>query len=579
MSMHPSAPASELRRLVASLLVVRASGHLTDGQRLYPLWEHDNSSLQALLAEGVGGVILLGGSAAEVRLRTRQLASWSDQPLLFCADVEEGVGQRFSGASWLPPPLGVGQIHGRDPVAARDLAERYGRCTGREARALGLNWVLGPVCDVNNNPANPVINVRAWGEEPDVVAELTAAFIAGVQGEGVLACAKHFPGHGDTASDSHLDLPVLPHSRERLEAIELPPFRRAIASGVASLMTAHLLLPELDPDRPATLSPRVLTQLLRQELAFDGLVVTDALVMEAIAARHGPGEAAVLALKAGADLVLMPADPWKAIEAIVAAVEAGRLSEDCLRRAQERRRTALESTRGEPEPHELDSARPLGSLTNGPADEDRALAAELLSRTLDHQGGTVMRPRPGEGVALVRVDDQLACPFLSPTAPALALPRGAGFQPWVLDQHSPLSWPGHPGPGDIPTPPWARAGVTDGPVLLQLFVRGNPFRGSASGAEPWAAWIEELLRHQRLAGLVVYGTPYLWHSLRGRLPADLPAAWSPGQMPQAQALALARLGLAPEPQPPEKHPPEERAPAAHPSVDRSPAVTGRGFTD
>jgi beta-glucosidase len=536
---------SELRRLVASLLVVRASGHLADGQRRYPVWEHDNDTLRALLAEGVGGVILLGGAAAELRLRTRQLASWADQPLLLCADVEEGVGQRFAGASWLPPPLGVAQIHGHDPEGARRLAERYGRCTGREARALGLNWVLGPVCDVNNNPANPVINVRAWGEQPAAVSELAAAFIAGVQGEGVLACAKHFPGHGDTAADSHLALPVLPHSRERLDAIELPPFRRAIACGVATLMTAHLLLPELDPERPATLSPRVLTDLLRHDLGFDGLVVTDALVMEAIAARHGPGEAAVLALEAGADLVLMPADPWKAMEAILASVREGRLSEERLRLSLERRRQALARTWGDPDPGGLDPDRPLGPLTNGPVAEDRALADELLSRTLESQGGSVVWPCQSQGLALVRVDDSLACPFLPPTAPALALPLAAGFRPWVLDRHSPLRDPGDQGSDALPLPTCTRAGWSEGPVLLQLFVRGNPFRGSAAGSEPWADWIAELLREQRLAGLVVYGTPYLWQSLRERLPADLPAAWSPGQMPRAQELALARLGLAP----------------------------------
>lgn len=543
--MGPNAPRSELRRLVASLLVVRASGHLADGQRRYPRWELANDSLRSLLSEGVGGVILLGGSAAEVRLRTRQLTSWSNQPLLLCADVEEGVGQRFTGASWLPPPLGVGRIHRGDPRAARDLAERYGRCTGREARALGLNWVLGPVCDVNNNPANPVINVRAWGEKPAVVGDLVASFIEGLQSEGVLACAKHFPGHGDTTVDSHLHLPVLPHGRERLEFIELPPFRRAIACGVASLMTAHLLLPELDPERPATLSPRVLTGLLRQELAFDGLVVTDALVMEAIAARHGPGEAAVLALEAGADLVLMPADPWMAIDAILAAVGEGRLNEERLRRSAERRRGALARTWGDPDPRGLDPERPLGPLSNGPEDGDRALVGELLHRTLDRQGGTVAWPGQGGGLALLRVDDQLGCPFLSPGAPALALPRGAGFRPWVLDGSCPLSCPPEEGAGHSPLPPWTRAGWTDGPVLLQLFVRGNPFRGSAGGSEPWGEWIQHLLRERRLAGIVVYGSPYLWQRLKERLPADLPAAWSPGQMPDAQALALTQLGLAP----------------------------------
>ncbi|MEB3260986.1 MAG: glycoside hydrolase family 3 N-terminal domain-containing protein [Cyanobacteriota bacterium] len=524
-------PSNDWRRLVASLLVVRASGHLADGQRGYPIWELDNAALQALLEEGVGGVILLGGGAAELRLRTRQLASWADQPLLLCADVEEGVGQRFAGASWLPPPLALGRLHGRDPAAARSLAEHYGRCTGREARALGLNWVLGPVCDVNNNPANPVINVRAWGEEPAVVEALVAAFITGVQDEGVLACAKHFPGHGDTSADSHLDLPVLPHQRARLEAIELPPFRRAIASGVASVMTAHLLLPELDPVHPATLSPAVLTQLLRRDLGFAGLVVTDALVMEAIAARHSPGEAAVLALEAGADLVLMPADPWQAIEAILAALESGRLSVERLRRSAERRQQALALTRGDPDPRGADPRRPLGPLTNGPVEADRAFAHTLLDRTMESRGGAVA-PLRGQGLALLRIDALLACPFLSPAAPALTLPAAAGFSTRVLDRQSP--------------PPWTSDGADAGPLLLQVFVRGNPFRGSAGEDEPWADWISTLVRQQRLAGLVVYGSPYLWDHLRARLPAEVPAVWSPGQLPAAQALALARIGLAPE---------------------------------
>ncbi|MFM7362095.1 MAG: glycoside hydrolase family 3 N-terminal domain-containing protein, partial [Cyanobium sp.] len=170
--------ADDLRRRLAALLVVRCSGHLSDGQRRYPRWELDNGQLQRLLAEGVGGVILLGGSAAGLRLRTRQLRTLAVAPLLLCADVEEGVGQRFEGASWLVPPLALGRLHGRDPERALALARRYGHCTGREARALGLNWVLAPVCDVNNNPANPVINVRAWGEDPPTASALAEAFCA-----------------------------------------------------------------------------------------------------------------------------------------------------------------------------------------------------------------------------------------------------------------------------------------------------------------------------------------------------------------------------------------------------------------
>ena len=154
---------------MARLLVVRGSGHLSDGQRRYPRWELPNSELQDLLAAGVGGVILLGGSAAELRLRTEQLSSWASHPLLLCADVEEGVGQRFEGGTWLVPPLALGRLFASAPEQALLLAGRYGRCTARQARALGLNWLLAPVCDVNNNPANPVINVRAWGEDPATV--------------------------------------------------------------------------------------------------------------------------------------------------------------------------------------------------------------------------------------------------------------------------------------------------------------------------------------------------------------------------------------------------------------------------
>jgi beta-glucosidase len=528
---------TDLRRRVAELLVVRSSGHLADDQRRWPRWELDNASLRRLLAEGVGGVILLGASAAELRLRTGQLQAWAGgRPLLLCADVEEGVGQRFEGASWLVPPLAVGRLHARDPRAAVEAAERYGRCTGREARAVGLNWVLGPVCDVNNNPANPVINVRAWGEDPATAGALAAAFCRGLQAEGVMGCAKHFPGHGDTAADSHLELPLLPHDRARLEAIELPPFRSAIEAGVAAVMTAHLLLPALDPDRPATLSPAVLTELLRGELGFGGLVVTDALVMEAITGRWGAGEAAVLALEAGADLVLMPADADQAIDAIVAAVEAGRLELERIEAARERRRRALAAV-APPETTSVEA--PLGPLSGGPEPADRQLALQLVRTGLERRGGRIAAATGG--VNLIRVDTALVCPFLGATAPALTLPEAAGFRSCLLEGRSPSPWRAEEGE---PTAPLDLERLGPGPVLLQLFVRGNPFRGSAGGGrEPWAAAVAQLLAADRLAGLAVYGSPYLWEALRALLPPDLPAGWSPGQMPLAQAELLEALGL------------------------------------
>ncbi|MCP9917813.1 glycoside hydrolase family 3 protein [Cyanobium sp. ATX 6F1] len=531
MTSTPDRRQLSLAQQVARLLVVRCSGHLGDGQRRYPRWELPNAELKRLLGQGVGGVILLGGSASELRLRTDQLQRWAGQSLLLCADVEEGVGQRFEGASWLPPPLALGLLHASDPARAIALASAYGHCTGRQARLLGLNWVLAPVCDVNNNPANPVINVRAWGEDPVTAGQLVAAFIAGAQAEGVLGCAKHFPGHGDTDSDSHLELPRLPHGRRRLEAVELPPFRAAIEAGVATVMTGHLLLPELDPDRPATLSPLVLEQLLRRELGFGGLVVTDALVMEAIAARWGAGEAAVLAFEAGADLLLMPADADAAINALLEALASGRISRARLEQSLGRRERALARVAAPPS----DPTAPE-ALEGIESSAELALARELVAVSLLSQG----RPGlpPGPGLNLIRVDSVLANPFLPLMAPALQRPARNGYAACLIDGRSPSPWSGEA------AAPLAVDRLAPGPVLLQLFVRGNPFRGSAGGEEPWPAVVHQLLGAGRLAGLAIYGSPYLWQAIRPLLPKGLPAAYCPGQMPLAQALLLDRLGLA-----------------------------------
>jgi len=534
MTAQPDWRRLSLKEQVARLVVVRGSGHLSDGQRRYPRWELPNAELQRLLRLGVGGVILLGGSAAELRLRTGQLRDWAGHPLLLCADVEEGVGQRFEGASWLVPPLALGLLHRSDPARAVRLATAYGRCTGRQARLLGLNWVLAPVCDVNNNPANPVINVRAWGEDPGSVGELATAFLLGTQAEGVLACAKHFPGHGDTSSDSHLELPVLTHDRERLDAVELPPFRQAIAAGVASVMTAHLQLPALDPQRPATLSAAVLDQLLRQDLGFAGLVVTDALVMEAIAGQWGAGEAAVLAFAAGSDLLLMPADAEAAIAALLEALQSGRIPMARLEQSLERRERALASTSlPAPDPGATLS---LGDLEGLESNAERALARELVTLSLQAQGEA---PLPaGPGLNLIRLDSSVANAFLPLMAPALQRPAALGYAACLIDGRSPSPW------NNDTSAPLALERLPAGPVLLQLFVRGNPFRGSAGGEEPWPAVVTQLLGAGRLAGLAVYGSPYLWQTLQPLLPAALPAAYSPGQMPLAQAVLLERLGLA-----------------------------------
>ena len=521
-----SSPIDSFERQVAELIVVRASGHLADQQRRYPRWELNNTDLERLLHLGVGGVILLGGSAVELQQRTAMLRQWSDQPLLLCADVEEGVGQRFEGASWFVPPLALGRLYRGEPQRALELAERYGRCTGDQARRCGLNWVLGPVCDVNNNPANPVINVRAWGEDATTAGALAAAFQRGLSRSGVLGCAKHFPGHGDTSADSHLDLPVLPHSRERLEATELPPFREVFAAGVESVMTAHLLLPELDPDRPATLSKAVLTNLLRDDLRFDGLVVTDALVMEAITKRHGAAEAAVLAFEAGADLILMPADADAAISGLCDGFRSGRLPQQRLEASLQRRRQALKRIH-KPQPLHPSQDTPI------PSEAERTLEQELVAACLHLQRSTGINA--SHGINLIRVDGLFPCPALSSTAPALRLPEAQGFKNLVIHSQGISPWQHQQ------DAPLALDRLGDGPVLLQLFLRGNPFRGTQDSIEPWATAVQQLQRLHRLAGLVVYGSPYVWEQLQVVLNPDIPAAYSPGQMPEAQRQVLTTL--------------------------------------
>ena len=326
MSTLPDWQELSLPEQVAQLIVVRASGHLYDHQIQYPVWEPPAATLERWLGLGMGGVILLGGSAIEVAVRTQQLQGWAKLPLLIAADIEEGVGQRFAGAVWFPPPMAIGAIAQQDLPQALAFAEQMGAAVAQEALAIGINWLLAPVVDVNNNPANPVINLRAWGETAETVTQLTQAFLQGARSHPVLTTAKHFPGHGDTATDSHLELPVISHDKSRLEAIELAPFRAAIAAGVDAVMTAHLKLPVWDAEAPATFSRPILTGLLRQEMGFDGLIVTDALVMGAITRHCDANEAAVLAVEAGADILMMPLDPEGAIAAVCAAVESGRIA-------------------------------------------------------------------------------------------------------------------------------------------------------------------------------------------------------------------------------------------------------------
>lgn len=269
-----------------------------------------------LAGRGVGGFILFGGDAATLAGELAALRALAPRGLLIGSDLERGLGQQVKGGAQQPPLLALGAAN--DPA----LAERAGFAVARDALALGIDWLYGPVLDLADEPRNPIVGTRSLGASPEKVAELGAAVVRGIQRAGALACAKHWPGHGATTDDSHAALPVVTRARDALMTRDLLPFRRAVAAGVASIMTAHVAYPTLStsPRLAATLDPALISGLLRQELGFDGIVVTDAMIMDGVllAAGGDEGLAACKALEAGCDALLYPKDPL-ALAARVAA--------------------------------------------------------------------------------------------------------------------------------------------------------------------------------------------------------------------------------------------------------------------
>jgi beta-N-acetylhexosaminidase len=330
-----------------------------------------------------------------------RLQRTSKLPLLFTADFEGGAGYIVEGATRLPRAMALGAS--RDP----GLAERAGLLAAREGRSLGVHVLFYPVVDVNNNPRNPVINVRSFGEDPALVSEMAVAYMKGIQKGGMLSTAKHFPGHGDTAVDTHLDLAVVEKPRAALDAVELPPFKATIAAGIDAVMSTHIRMPALDPTpgRPATLSRPILTGLLRQELGFDGLVFTDSMSMKAIGRGFGDEAAAGLAAAAGADVVLDPPDPDAAIRGIRAAVDRGEIAKEQVDRSVERILRA-KARLG------LDRARlvdveavpaSLGGRRNAAVAEE--VAARGITLVKDDRALVPLRPAAGAKVLLLSLVD------------------------------------------------------------------------------------------------------------------------------------------------------------------------------
>ena len=368
----------------------------------------------------VGGVVWFLSNVYETAVLNQRLQRAARVPLLISADLEAGMGMRFTDTTFWPSAMALAATG--DPT----LAEGEGRVVAREARSVGINQIYAPVADVNVAPDNPVINTRSFGEDPEDVGRYVAAFIRGVQSEHVLATAKHFPGHGDTHTDSHRALPVLAVSSDRLEKVELVPFRAAIAANVGSIMIGHLSIPSIDPTPapvrtdlhnenpygttaaeipkegtlPATLSSKIIHGLLRQELGYRGLVVSDAFDMGGLVEHFDPGEAAVRAIEAGEDQVLLSPDTDRAIAAVKAAVKSGRISEARIDESVERI-LAAKNFAGAP------SADPEAIFRVVDSQEHRDLAGDIARRalTLVREQPSVLPLKRDSKITLIIVND------------------------------------------------------------------------------------------------------------------------------------------------------------------------------
>lgn len=474
------------------------------------------------------------GQPLELAATLNRLQTAARLPLLMSADFEYGAGMRLHGATRFPRAMPLGAT--RDPALARAV----GRATAVEARAMGIHVNFAPVADVNDNPRNPVINTRSFGENPQQVAAMVAAYVEGLQEGGALATVKHFPGHGNTDVDTHLGLARLPHDRARLDAVELVPFRAGIAAGTAAVMVGHLELPALDPaPGPATFSAPVLTGLLRQGLGFEGLIYPDSLRMQALEGFGDSGEVAVRTLEAGADVVLDPDDPRAAFAGVRAALTSGRLTRARLQ-ASARRLLAAKARLG------LHRRRTV-SLDALPEQvgtrAHRALAQQVAARSItlvrDARTSVPLRLAATSSVLYVSVLDY-ASGWRSGAPARTLLPalRATGAQVDALE----LTDRSTPDQLDLVRLMASRYDA----VVLGLFVRASSGSGRMDLAPPVGRLLQDLAaasaRSSRPLVALGFGSPYVAAALP-TLPTML-LAYDFGDEAEA-AIAAALLGQAP----------------------------------
>ena len=375
-------------------------------------FESSRGAIDEALQLGVGGFIIFGGPSEHVASLTEDLHSKSRVPLLIGADLERGAGQQFAGQTALPPLAAIASLEDLQSI------RRAAGVSALEARSLGINWIYAPDCDLDIEPDNPIIGTRSFGSDPERVAEYAAAWIDACQAEGVLACAKHFPGHGRTTVDSHKQLPMVGESLDTLRLTDLVPFERAIERGVASVMSAHVAFPALDPTgSPATLSRPILTNLLRNELGFEGLIVTDALIMEGVLG-GGESEAVVRAVHAGCDCLLYPSNVIESERAVRKAIDEKRIDGDAIQHSLERRRRWARWAA-------------LSKEMNRPSRDESGWSSQIAERVVHMLSGRIPSlPQPWH---LTIVDDDVGGPYPAPSRdPLVSALRNGGIDV-VLD--------------------------------------------------------------------------------------------------------------------------------------------------
>lgn len=457
-------------------------------------YEGERAAIDEALKLGVGGFILFGGPSEHVAALTEDLHSKSRVALLIGADLERGAGQQFNGQTALPPLAAIASLE--DLQAVR----RAAAVTAREARELGMNWIYAPDCDLDIEPDNPIVGTRSFGSDPERVGEYAAAWIDACQAEGVLACAKHFPGHGRTTVDSHKELPRVEVPADTLRETDLVPFKHAIERGVASVMTAHIAFPALDPTgAPATLSKPIITELLRRELEFTGLVVTDALIMEGVLA-GGESAAVVRALQAGCDCLLYPADVRESEKAVVQAIEDKQLDAEGVHQSIERRRRWARWAS-------------LSRDTNRPARDESGWATHVAEEVVHVlRGKTPRLPQPWN---LVVVDDDVGGPYPAPSRePLISALRTGGVEIVTSD-----------------TPPTTNSGAT----VIALFGDIRAWKGrpgfSDRAKEAVRLALQEAKTNDRL--IIQFSHP----RLASELDADAPILCAWGGEPVMQRAA------------------------------------------